>query len=63
MARLVGIFFDMDHMIGRDFEAGLAQLKGHKAVGGMRASIYNAMPLAGVHALVNFMRDFAARKA
>ena len=43
--------------------AGLAQLKGHKAVGGMRASIYNAMPLAGVHALVDFMRDFAARKA
>ena len=42
---------------------GLVQLKGHKAVGGMRASIYNAMPLAGVHALVDFMRDFAARKA
>jgi phosphoserine aminotransferase len=42
--------------------AGLVQLKGHKSVGGMRASIYNAMPLAGVEALVDFMRDFAARK-
>jgi phosphoserine aminotransferase len=42
--------------------AGLVQLKGHKSVGGMRASIYNAMPLAGVQALVYFMRDFAARR-
>jgi len=42
--------------------AGLVQLKGHKSVGGMRASIYNAMPLAGVQALVDFMRDFAARR-
>ncbi len=42
-------------------EAGLTQLKGHKSVGGMRASIYNAMPLAGVAALVDYMRDFAAR--
>lgn len=39
--------------------AGLAQLKGHKSVGGMRASIYNAMPLAGVQALVGYMGDFA----
>ncbi|MGA8278548.1 MAG: 3-phosphoserine/phosphohydroxythreonine transaminase [Rhodanobacteraceae bacterium] len=38
--------------------AGLLGLKGHRAVGGMRASIYNAMPLAGVEALVAFMRDF-----
>jgi len=38
---------------------GLLQLKGHRSVGGMRASIYNAMPLAGVQALVNFMSDFA----
>jgi len=38
--------------------AGLTQLKGHRAVGGMRASIYNAMPLAGVQALVDFMREF-----
>jgi phosphoserine aminotransferase len=39
-------------------ERGLVQLKGHKSVGGMRASIYNAMPLEGVEALVDFMRDF-----
>jgi phosphoserine aminotransferase len=41
--------------------AGLASLKGHKSVGGMRASIYNAVPLAGVQALVDFMNDFAKR--
>lgn len=40
---------------------GLLALKGHRSVGGMRASIYNAMPLAGVEALVAFMRDFASR--
>jgi phosphoserine aminotransferase len=39
---------------------GLLQLKGHKSVGGMRASVYNAMPLAGVQALVAYLRDFAA---
>ena len=38
--------------------AGLTQLKGHRAVGGMRASIYNAMPMAGVQALVDFMQEF-----
>jgi phosphoserine aminotransferase len=43
--------------------AGLSSLKGHKSVGGMRASIYNPMPLAGVEALVDFMRAFAARHA
>ncbi|KQM79952.1 3-phosphoserine/phosphohydroxythreonine transaminase [Xylophilus sp. Leaf220] len=37
---------------------GLLQLKGHKSVGGMRASIYNAMPLAGVEALVDYLHDF-----
>ena len=37
---------------------GLSQLKGHRAVGGMRASLYNAMPLAGVQALVLWMREF-----
>ena len=37
---------------------GLLQLKGHKSVGGMRASIYNAMPLAGVQALVDYLHDF-----
>lgn len=40
---------------------GLLQLKGHSSVGGLRASIYNAMPLAGVQALVEFMRTFEAR--
>lgn len=43
--------------------AGLANLKGHRMVGGMRASLYNAMPEAGVDALVGFMRDFEARRA
>ena len=37
---------------------GLLQLKGHRSVGGMRASIYNAMPIEGVQALVEFMREF-----
>lgn len=40
---------------------GLIQLKGHRSVGGMRASIYNAMPMAGVQALAAFMTDFAQR--
>lgn len=40
---------------------GLRLLKGYKTVGGMRASIYNAMPLAGVEALADFMRDFQRR--
>ena len=39
-------------------EAGLVNLKGHRTVGGMRASIYNAMPYEGVEKLVNFMADF-----
>ncbi len=39
-------------------EAGLFSLKGHRSVGGMRASIYNAMPEEGVNALVSFMSDF-----
>ena len=42
-------------------EAGLVTLKGHRSVGGMRANIYNAMPEAGVDALVVFMQDFAAK--
>ncbi len=41
-------------------ERGLLQLKGHKSVGGMRASLYNAMPVEGVQALVDYMREFAA---
>jgi phosphoserine aminotransferase len=40
---------------------GLLQLKGHKSVGGMRASIYNAMPIEGVHALVDYLNEFAGR--
>lgn len=40
-------------------EAGLKNLKGHRSVGGMRASIYNAMPYEGVEALVDFMKKFA----
>ena len=39
-------------------KAGLENLKGHRTVGGMRASIYNAMPKAGVVALVEFMKKF-----
>jgi phosphoserine aminotransferase len=39
---------------------GMVQLKGHRSVGGMRASIYNAMPLAGVAALVAYMKEFEA---
>jgi phosphoserine aminotransferase len=38
--------------------AGLNNLEGHRSVGGMRASLYNAMPLAGVEALVGFMAEF-----
>jgi phosphoserine aminotransferase len=41
--------------------AGLANLAGHRSVGGMRASLYNAMPLAGVEALVAFMKEFERR--
>ncbi len=42
---------------------GLLQLKGHKLVGGMRASIYNAMPIEGVQALIAFMKSFAQANA
>jgi phosphoserine aminotransferase len=42
---------------------GLLQLKGHKSVGGMRASIYNAMPLEGVQALVDYLREFEKTQA
>ena len=50
-----------------DFLAGaakhdLVELKGHRSVGGMRASLYNAMPIEGVQALVNYMAEFAATK-
>ena len=42
-------------------ERGMLQLKGHRSVGGMRASIYNAMPIDGVRALVGYMREFEQR--
>ncbi len=42
---------------------GLLQLKGHKSVGGMRASLYNAMPLEGVQALVDYLRTFEQQAA
>ncbi|MFN9912905.1 MAG: 3-phosphoserine/phosphohydroxythreonine transaminase, partial [Pirellulaceae bacterium] len=43
--------------------AGLDSLKGHRSVGGIRASIYNAMPLAGAQALADYMHDFAKKHA
>jgi len=42
-------------------QRGMVQLKGHRSVGGMRASIYNAMPIAAVQALVEYMREFEAK--
>jgi len=50
-----------DTFLAESRAAGLLQLKGHKSVGGMRASIYNAMPVEGVQALVGFMKDFSGR--
>lgn len=44
-------------------EAGFENLKGHRSVGGMRASIYNAMPMEGVEKLVEFMRKFEVENA
>ena len=44
-------------------DAGLVNIKGHRSVGGMRASIYNAMPIAGVKALVEFMDKFESENA
>ena len=50
---------DLDAMfVAEAAKQGLVSLKGHRSVGGMRASIYNAMPLAGVQKLVGFMRNF-----
>jgi len=45
----------------QSFEAGMHALKGHRVAGGMRASIYNAMPIEGVKALTDFMADFEKR--
>ncbi len=61
-------FFLADETRNEDFLAGakargLLQLKGHKSVGGMRASIYNAVPLEGVKALVEYMKDFERGQA
>jgi len=52
---------DADFLAGAK-DAGLLTLKGHRSVGGMRASIYNAMPEAGVDALIGFMADFERTK-
>ena len=50
---------DLDAKFVKEAEAaGLVNLKGHRTVGGMRASIYNAMPIEGVEALVAFMKKF-----
>ena len=43
--------------------AGFSNLKGHRSVGGMRASIYNAMPMEGVEKLVSFMQNFEKENA
>lgn len=54
---------DLDKDFLHEAEAeGLTNLVGHRSVGGMRASIYNAMPREGVDALISFMADFAARR-
>lgn len=50
-----------DRFLSGAQEAGLYNLQGHRSVGGMRASIYNAMPLAGVEALVSYMKEFEQR--
>jgi len=42
-------------------KAGLSSLKGHRSVGGMRASIYNAMPIEGIEALIKFMKEFESK--
>jgi len=59
-------FFLRDESLNQAFldgaaAAGMSGLKGHKAIGGMRASIYNAVPLAAVEVLVAYMRDFQTR--
>jgi phosphoserine aminotransferase len=61
-------FFLQDESLNEAFlkeaeKQGLLQLKGHRAVGGMRASIYNAMPIEGVQALVDFMKAFVTGHA
>ena len=53
---------DKEFLAGAE-DVGLTTLKGHRSVGGMRASIYNAMPEAGVDALIDYMKDFEKRMA
>ena len=65
-SRMNVTFFLKDEALNAQFlaqsnAAGLVALRGHKAAGGMRASIYNAMPIEGVKALIEFMRDFERR--
>lgn len=50
-----------DAFVRESQAAGLLALKGHRSVGGMRASLYNAMPIEGVRALIDFMQDFQRR--
>jgi len=50
-----------DEFLKQAKERSMVELKGHRSVGGMRASIYNAMPIDGVKALVGFMREFQTR--
>ncbi|MCE9639449.1 MAG: 3-phosphoserine/phosphohydroxythreonine transaminase [Betaproteobacteria bacterium] len=50
-----------DEFLKQAKQRGMVELKGHRAVGGMRASIYNAMPIEGVKALVDFMHEFQAK--
>jgi len=62
-SRMNAPFFLPDVALDTDFlqgaqARGLMQLKGHKSVGGMRASIYNAMPLEGVLTLIDYLKDF-----
>lgn len=54
---------DLDAQFVKEAKAaGLVNLKGHRSVGGMRASIYNAMPMEGVQALIDFMKKFEAAR-
>jgi phosphoserine aminotransferase len=55
---------ELDHAFLEGAErAGMQQLKGHRTVGGMRASLYNAMSVEGVQALVDYMRHFERQHA
>jgi phosphoserine aminotransferase len=55
---------DLDErFIAEAAASGLTELKGHRSVGGIRASLYNAMPTEGAQALAGFMRSFASSTA